>query len=110
MTVLKLRSELEDFERVTLEEWRNNIEDADGDELCRVGNQVRYELLDGADKPQDVEERGYFEEDYRGVLFILEALQDPTWETVMMASSMHCGGFYDEEAFEKAVTDFEVSR
>jgi hypothetical protein len=102
----ELRSELEEFERVTLEEWRATVEETEGETLCRVGNQVRYELLDGADKPQDVEDRGYFEEDYRGVLFILEALQDPTWETVMMASSMHCGGTYSEDAFQKAVTDF----
>lgn len=107
---LTLRSELGGYERKTLEEWREVRDNAEVEDLERSGNQLRYEVLDGADRPKDVQQRGYFEDDFRGIRFILTTLEDPTWETVMMAASMHCGGTYDEEAFEEVVKQFGGSQ
>lgn len=109
---LKLRSELLDFERVTLEEWRVAQravrKNSEKEVITSLGNHYRVELLDGAEIPEDCPEGTaggrYFEDDRKGIEFILDALQDPTWETLIWASSMHCGGFYDEEVFEEVVS------
>lgn len=105
---LKLRSEAESYRRVTLEEWREATEDL-GEELCRLGNKHRIELIDGAvhHLPKDVDERGYFEDSYRGIAFLMEHLEDPTWETLIWSASMHCGGTFESEALDKVVRDTE---
>lgn len=110
---LQLRSELVDYERLSYAEWKAAKKavhkNSEKEVITALGNQHRFELLDGAKIPEDCPEgtQGgrYFEDDRRGIEFILEALQDPTWETLIWASSMHCGGFYDEEIFEEVVSE-----
>lgn len=111
---LALRSGIAHEARVTYEEYCEIVDYSDGpDAVARKANKHRFELLEGWHKqfPSDVEERGYFANDYRGVRFILHALDDPRWETVVCAASMHCGGTYDEQAMEQAIADhFEQQR
>jgi len=106
---LKLRSELLDYERVTLEEWRIASKavrrSADEEVITRVGNQHRIELLDGGHR--ELPEEGYFKDDKEGMRFILEWVEDPTWETFIWAASMHCGGIFESEALEQVVSEAE---
>jgi hypothetical protein len=99
------RSEILNYERVTLEEWESANEavrkNCDGEVLTKLGNQHRIELLDGGH--QDLPEAGYFEDDETGIKFILTHLEDPTWETLMWAASMHCGGTFDQDIFEAVI-------
>lgn len=99
---LQLRSELLDFERVSFADWQIAYKAASSRQIETAGNQHRIELLDGGHK--ELPEEGYFENDEEGIKFILEWVEDPTWETLIWASSMHCGGFYDEEVFEEVVS------
>lgn len=112
---LKLRSELLDYRRVTLSDWQAASEavhkNCEEEILTTLGNQHRAELLDGAKIPEDCPKGTaggrYFEDDRRGIEFILEALEDPTWETLQFAASMNCGGFYDQDVFEKVISEAE---
>jgi hypothetical protein len=112
---LELRSELVDYKRLSYAEWKAAQEavhkNSEKEVITGLGNQHRFELLDGAKIPEDCPEGTsggrYFEDDRRGIEFIVDALSDPTWETLIWASSMNCGGTYDEEVFEEVVSEAE---
>lgn len=110
---LQLRSELLDYERTSYEGFKaaqkSAVINAEEEIVTTVGNQYRAELLDGAEIPADCPEHSaggrYFEDDRRGIEFILEALEDPTWETLVFAASMNCGGTYDMEVLEEIASE-----
>jgi hypothetical protein len=108
---LKLRSELVDYERLTYSEWQAAqkavAKNAEKEVITALGNQHRFELLDGGQNAEEYPEKGYFENDRECIKFILKWVKDPTWETLIWAASMHCGGTYDEDVFEEVVSEAE---